>query len=283
MNTHAVEARSPEHKHPRLEYSLTSRLNASLFGDTQPPGDGSAAASWLQPASTAALPAEVAPPAVPSPLEVQVANLAKMVEMHAQMHMQNKASVSSAPPPVAAQPPVARAAAADEKVLSQAETSAKAAPMDTTYGTPGSAAMIDKLKSSVKLPNEILAAMKSEAAKFGKLLRTLGRSRLMVEKLEKRLNDLRSGTLPPGCKPWKPKDESLLWRKALGNEASAGMPFNIGPDTMLEDAKKNWLSNSTCATPRSTPSTRRSMSQSSSKGALLMPSYPVARPWEYLS
>lgn len=96
-----------------------------------------------------------------------------MVEMLAQIQMANM--TAAAPPglqtPQAA--PAGNVKAEPTQVQAEAgeQTAAAAAnTMDTTSGNPGVAAAVEKLTSSVKLPNDLLAAMRSEAAKFGKVV-----------------------------------------------------------------------------------------------------------------
>ncbi len=94
-----------------------------------------------------------------------------------------------------------------------------------------------KSSQEVMFPNELLAAMKAEGAKFGKALRARERSLIHVQKLTEKLTESTQGKTPRGFRPWNPGDESMIWKQSLGDAANE-LPFEMGHECSLESAKK---------------------------------------------
>ncbi len=171
-----------------------------------------------------------------SSLEKQVSALTLLVQQMAAMQMQHMQAVQ-----VAQVHGPSSGAPGGEVPLGQptpitSQSTASRHPMEVDADPV--AMFIQSTKSKgVNLPNELLMKMKSESAKFGKALKNLSRSRTFKQKLEKRLEDLRAGRVPPGIKPWKCNDESPIWRLPLGDEAAATLPFKITGEDEITKVK----------------------------------------------
>ncbi len=162
-----------------------------------------------------------------SPLEIQVLKLTKMVQELATLQM-SAVTLATSSLPVAAGPsstPVAAPGAAALSASEDIDMEQSEKPVDVVKSC------ITDITKKAKLPNELLMNVKIESAKFRKLLRALERSRTHLKLVE-----LKAGRTPPGCRPWKARDESLLWKQSLGNAAD-GLPFGLSSDALLDAAK----------------------------------------------
>lgn len=205
VSTGSGDGRSPAAKVPRTEYSLAEQLySAAGLADSLPALPSTSAATallaWLGHNHGAE---HVAPKQESDQiiaLEQQVSKFVAAVERLVLMQMASMKQPEPTPAPASAQ-----AFPAGQPDRSQEGGHSRDAEMGVAATSSKVAEIVNKFQGAEKLPGDLLASMRSESAKFGKLLRTLGRSRAMVAKLEDRLSELRSGKLPAGCKPWKPR------------------------------------------------------------------------------
>lgn len=225
----ANQGTSPLHKFPRVGEAFEPWDNDSL----QQRGDG----AFSQPPGGSGV------PPLPlrfgqSSLEEQVSKLTLLVAELAKMQMQHVQATSSTAAPRGPAEMVSASVPPGQVSQRVAENLSGAGHVPMEQDGDPVALYIDSLKKKgVKLPNELLMKMKSESAKFGKLLKNLSRTKTHRQKLEKRLAELLAGRIPLGIKPWKCNDESPIWRLPLGDEAAATMPFKITGEDAIERVK----------------------------------------------
>lgn len=220
--------------------TVSSRLFAALEQDTGPvqvsvdfppwqptPQQSSVAKETSLISASASVPALGGTASGEASLEAQVKSLTEMVRQLTLL----QASALQASLATGHANGAAAAAATQPAQPSQAAAPQK----DVDMAPEGPPDNLSK-KPTVKLPAELLAKINAEGAKFWKSLKTMFRTKTYRDKLTKRLDTLAAGTMPPGCKDWKPRDDSVLWDSPIA-ALSADLPYSMDETTTLKEAR----------------------------------------------